>query len=224
MNLLDRLEVALQSAFEGVFERGFAGRLHPLEIARKLRDAMERERRVSVEQTYVPNDYLVRVSEADFGAFQPIQDELCAELSKYLQQLAESNGYVALGGPRVVLTGDPKLRAGQAAVQAVFAEVRPVCRLRIREQGGAWREQVVRGEAATIGRDRTCDVALNDTKVSRHHAQLRVDGGGCILADLNSRNGTFVNEKPITEAALREGDHIRLGTTEIRLSCSWERC
>jgi hypothetical protein len=223
MNLLDRLEAALQATFEGAFERGFASKLHPLEIAEKLREALERERRLSVGQTYVPNDYLVRVSEADLEALRPLRDEVCAELSNYLQQFAAAKGYVAQGGPQVVLSGDPRLRPGQVAVQATFAEVRPVCRLRIRGQDGPWREEAFHGPTVTIGRDRGCDVVLNDTKVSRHHAELTLDSSGWVLRDLGSRNGTEVNGSPITEAHLRDGDHIRLGMTDIHFSCTLER-
>src|SRR6185295_10008126 len=57
------------------------------------------------------------------------------------------------------------------------------------------------GERCLIGRAMDSDVRLIDRGVSRHHARLsRVAGGGFVIEDLASRNGTLVNGEPITRA------------------------
>ena len=72
-----------------------------------------------------------------------------------------------------------------------------------------------------IGRERTPGgVVLHDPNVSRTHAELTYNGGEWVIRDLNSTNGTLVNDVDVDEAALRDGDLITLGlvTLEFRES------
>ena len=72
----------------------------------------------------------------------------------------------------------------------------------------------VEGEV-TLGRGGGCTVPLAfDTFVSQVHARLYRRGGEVYLEDLGSRNGTFVNGRPISSATrLRRGDHVQFGST-----------
>jgi len=72
--------------------------------------------------------------------------------------------------------------------------------------------QKVEQPVAIIGRDATCDIALDDANVSRQHARLERVDGGYLLYDLQSTNGTFVNEVPITEHRLTGGECLRFGS------------
>jgi clan AA aspartic protease (TIGR02281 family) len=66
----------------------------------------------------------------------------------------------------------------------------------------------------TIGRDSDNDVVINDSKVSRHHLQIIGDGAGFRIVDLNSTNGTFVNDRKISgESLLTASDTVRIGNT-----------
>jgi hypothetical protein len=67
----------------------------------------------------------------------------------------------------------------------------------------------------SIGRASDNDVIVDDPLVSRHHCQLKLQHGAYGLADLGSRNGSFVNGQPVSEIALGPGDRIRIGATEI---------
>jgi pSer/pThr/pTyr-binding forkhead associated (FHA) protein len=49
--------------------------------------------------------------------------------------------------------------------------------------------------------------------MSRFHTQVTQAAGGIHVRDLNSSNGTFVNEEPITDADMRRGDKLRVGRT-----------
>lgn len=71
------------------------------------------------------------------------------------------------------------------------------------------------GALITIGRASDNDVILDDVEVSRHHCQLKLQHGAYSLADLGSRNGSWVNGDQVTEMALGPGDRIRIGSTEI---------
>lgn len=67
-----------------------------------------------------------------------------------------------------------------------------------------------------VGRSRECDVVLEDTGVSRRHAELRQgEGGEWTVTDLGSTNGVRVNGRQIRGAArLAPGDRLQLGSTE----------
>ncbi|GEM_PF-2328557 len=69
----------------------------------------------------------------------------------------------------------------------------------------------IRGDEADVGRGTDCDVIVDHETVSGRHAKIRNEGGKFILYDLASRNGTFLNEKKISKAQLRDGDNITLG-------------
>jgi phosphoserine phosphatase RsbU/P len=82
--------------------------------------------------------------------------------------------------------------------------------------------------AMVMGRHPECDVVLNVGAVSRHHAQLVYEGGKYYVEDLNSRNGTFLNEQTISgRVALNHGDRLRICDTtltfENRLASPGER-
>jgi two-component system NtrC family sensor kinase len=66
-----------------------------------------------------------------------------------------------------------------------------------------------------FGRDGNNDLQLHDSEVSRFHAELRQDGEGIKVVDLESSNGTFVNGERTTSVQLNSGDRIRLGKTHI---------
>ncbi|MBE2320956.1 FHA domain-containing protein [Solirubrobacter sp. CPCC 204708] len=67
----------------------------------------------------------------------------------------------------------------------------------------------------TLGRSADCDICIPDDAVSRHHAELAVRAGICLIRDLSSVNGTLLNGRPITRARLHRGDVLELGETEI---------
>ena len=72
-----------------------------------------------------------------------------------------------------------------------------------------------------IGRGPDCHLLLDAESVSRHHATLHLHGHRCTVEDHDSRNGTFVNNRPVHErVALREGDQLRIG----ELSFSFHFC
>lgn len=70
-------------------------------------------------------------------------------------------------------------------------------------------------DRVTIGRDPVVAVQILDQSASREHAEVYRVGDMYFLKDLDSRNGTLLNEEPVTESLLREGDKIRIGATVI---------
>jgi hypothetical protein len=73
------------------------------------------------------------------------------------------------------------------------------------------------GARLILGRSRACDVRFVESSVSRCHAELRHGGGGWVLIDTGSTNGTWVNGVRVTRAAVADGDEIRLGSARVIL-------
>jgi len=67
-----------------------------------------------------------------------------------------------------------------------------------------------------IGRALENDIVLNHAIVSRHHAEIVVNGRDVWVRDTNSRNGVFVNRLRIKEEQLRDGDVVQIGPFELR--------
>jgi pSer/pThr/pTyr-binding forkhead associated (FHA) protein len=72
-------------------------------------------------------------------------------------------------------------------------------------------------EEIRFGRDSSCDVVLDDPKVSRHHGTLRRMGTVLVYTDNKSTNGSFVNGERVIEKVIRLGDTLKLGTSEFAL-------
>ncbi len=70
---------------------------------------------------------------------------------------------------------------------------------------------------AVLGRDSSCDITIPGTHLSRRHAELAVKGRALLIRDLNSSNGTFVNDRRITEIALKPGDSVRFDVLRFKV-------
>lgn len=71
-------------------------------------------------------------------------------------------------------------------------------------------------EPMILGRGNDCDVRINDHSVSRRHACIQAGGDEFYAVDLQSTNGTFVNDAPISTCMLKDGDYLRVGNCIYR--------
>src|SRR5204863_7610051 len=72
-------------------------------------------------------------------------------------------------------------------------------------------------ERTSIGRDRRCDICVDDPMVSTSHAEIVRDVTGAYrLRDLGSRRGTFVGERQVDEIVLHDGDELLIGPARMR--------
>lgn len=71
----------------------------------------------------------------------------------------------------------------------------------------------------SIGRDATNDLVLGSSQISRHHAKIYVTDAGVVVEDLNSSNGTFINDTPLQgqSAPLTEVTAIRFASLAFQL-------
>ncbi|MDR3212061.1 MAG: FHA domain-containing protein [Planctomycetota bacterium] len=90
-----------------------------------------------------------------------------------------------------------------------------MARLRIKSGTAQGQTFPVSTTPIVIGRDTTCDISLQDKGASRRHAEVFSIGAMSFIRDLDSRNGSFVNDNRITEEMLRDGDSIQIGSTVI---------
>ena len=70
-----------------------------------------------------------------------------------------------------------------------------------------------------IGTAADCDIVLSDKKLSRKHATIRYEGGEFQIADLDSSNGSFVNDEKVQKHDLIDNDIIKLGDIEFEFKC-----
>ena len=89
-------------------------------------------------------------------------------------------------------------------------------KLIVTTSGDGEQEFSLQKSAVEIGRATQNDIVINDEKVSRTHALIECSGEGCILIDLDSANGTKVNGAKIVRTALKPGDLVELGSSNLR--------
>lgn len=107
-------------------------------------------------------------------------------------------------------SGDRVLRRARRALTGLLAgreHARPERLLALDWSGS--REEI------TIGRDAGCDIVLRSLSVSRRHLRLRFRDGAWILHDLESTNGTLVNEHRVVRCRLIPGDQLELGAERL---------
>ena len=84
-------------------------------------------------------------------------------------------------------------------------------------QDGSSRVYHVQEGSNIIGRSNDADLRLPDTGVSRQHAEITWNGEDAVLVDLQSTNGTTVNDTPIDNWLLADGDVITMGHSHVEV-------
>ena len=92
-----------------------------------------------------------------------------------------------------------------------------MAKLVILNQGMTGRTFDLNVERTTVGRvdDNTFQIA--DGSVSSHHAEILLRGSDIVIKDLNSTNGTFLNNEKVTEVVLKPGQTLRFGQVELKI-------
>ncbi|MGQ9528953.1 MAG: FhaA domain-containing protein [Chloroflexus sp.] len=233
MSALRRFEQFMEQMVEGSVARIFRSTIQPVEIARRLEKAMESNQTISVKRVIVPSSYRAFLNPQDFAIFQPVRQQIEQELATYLSELAAERNFTMLDHPRVVITEDPAVPRRSIQVEAEMRDnqsdqptmtmIMQSDRAPGRSSGAFFLLQIGNAPQAlpiatttvTIGRGLDNDIILEDTRVSRKHAQLRYRQRRFWLTDLGSTNGTFVNGERISERALRDGDVVSMGGLEL---------
>jgi pSer/pThr/pTyr-binding forkhead associated (FHA) protein len=92
-----------------------------------------------------------------------------------------------------------------------------MAKLVILTQGITGRTHELKVDKTTIGRVEDNSFQIAEPSVSSHHCEVLLRGNEVVVKDLNSTNGTFINDEKITESVLKPGHTLRLGQIELRL-------
>jgi hypothetical protein len=237
MSALSRFEQFMENMVEESVARLFRSPVQPAEIAKRLERAMESNQTISVRRVIVPNVYRVFLNPQDFAAFQPMRAEVEREMANYLSELADERNFTMLEHPHVVMTEDASIPRRTIQVVVETAEpgsdasgstqvlsntaqmqISPQTSRRallLLETPNGSHPIPLESTLLTLGRGLNNDIILEDTRVSRHHAQLRYRTRRFWVTDLNSTNGTYINGERISEADLCHGDVLSLGGLEL---------
>ncbi|HEU4783343.1 MAG TPA: FHA domain-containing protein [Ktedonobacterales bacterium] len=136
--------------------------------------------------------------------------------------LAEPNKPIERRGPRRSPLLDATLRlalADPARYVSVRRNDEPWAQLAVvgDVSSKGVRTLLLRKQLTLIGREADNDIILDDERISRHHAEIRMDHGIAVLLDYGSMNGTLINRQMVTQPIpLKPDDIVDLGTRSYR--------
>ncbi|MBN1888859.1 MAG: FHA domain-containing protein [Thermoflexales bacterium] len=232
---ISQFEALAERLVEGTFSRLFAGRLHPLEVATALARATEDAQVVNRHgERLAPNVYWVYLSPEDYEALQASHPTLPDDLAQSVAQLGSQAGLLVAQTPVVEVHYSEKIPRRRASVVARYIPPEDgmggtTDQLDVTLQTAATRQPSARSflilygtrtvllgtPIVSLGRSFENDVVIDDSRVSRRHAQLRQRAGRYVIYDLGSSGGTLVNGVRVSECILSSGDVISLAGLEI---------
>ena len=241
------VERSMENLFDGLFSRAFKSGVKPLQLGRKLLQVVDSERDVDAQgRRVVPNSYLIQLSPDDREGFADVEPTLLQELTVALREYISQEGYHVEGKARVALRTNPDLRRGKFEIdcrnitpdaapapapttEATEAHAAPLLTAvpsafdrppAVLSLPSGERIELHEGHYV-LGRHLENDIVLNDTNVSRKHAEFVCAAGEVVVRDLGSTNGTKVNGVLITgEQLLQHGDVVNFGTAQVRFEAS----
>lgn len=241
------VERTVETLFDGLFSRAFKSSIKPLQIGRRLLRTVDEERQVDSQgRRVVPNSYLVQLSPRDREGFADLEPSLHQELTVALREYIKAEGYHVEGKARVAFHTDPDLKRGRfeiearnvdqgtktepAATDAPQPPTAPPVLTVVHDAFDrppaiitlpAGQRVEIREGHYVLGRNLECDIVLNDSNVSRRHAEFTCAAGEVAIRDLGSTNGTRVNGVVVTgEQILQHGDVIGFGSVQITFEVS----
>jgi hypothetical protein len=221
---LDQIEARLQGLIESslaLFARGDDQH----RLAHQLVSAAQENLQSNGDGRQIaPNQYTIYLHPESLAYWQANRDRLDS-IAKSLQQAAWEYGVQFLSEPVLTLAPDTRLpQDGLRVVAADFYES-PGGTAAFPIQTSPAPASIPRNAflivdgnrifplnrtVINIGRRPDNHLVLNDSRVSRAHAQIRANRGQYVLFDLNSTGGTLVNGRRVSQCALKPGDVISL--------------
>ncbi len=123
MSVLRTLESKIAGLVEGTFNRAFRSEVRPVEIARKLAREMEEHKSITLNRTYVPNEYRVFLSPRDRERFAGYETALADELAGYLLEHARRERFTLPARPVIEFETDGRLGLGEFGIQTGIVEL-----------------------------------------------------------------------------------------------------
>jgi hypothetical protein len=220
-----KLESYMESLVEGTFSRLFAGRVHPRDVALQLARALEDSAAAGEPATH----YTVHLNPIDARDLLNVHPDLAHTLAGEVLNLAREAGLTLAQRPEVkvlpepdqaphtvyILAEGPASGASATQTMAAVSVAPPAAPARAFLILDGERTVSLADSIVNLGRRRDNQIVVDDARVSRSHAQLRLRFGHYVVYDLGSSGGTFVNGQRVEECVLRPGDVISLGGVPV---------
>jgi hypothetical protein len=221
-NALDTLETRIQNLIEENLLAYLPVNKPASVLAREFATAVQSNLTIKEHKQLAPNAYALAVSPTSLHEWQ--QDHRLLEgLAHILNLVTIELGFTLTTTPSITIVTDQTLPPGEIRVvarhrtgklnetQAVpqTGELTEIPRNAFLIIGGT---RVFALDKPTINLGRRADnhIVIDDPRVSRYHAQLRVIRNRFVLFDLNSTGGTYVNGQRVTQTILYPGDVLSL--------------
>jgi len=232
MSSLDELESRIQTLLEVHLLKYLPGHKPEDRIYQQLAVAMHTSLKEQGGMTYAPNIFVIVAHPSTLSRWHNVPG-LVGQLADVLRNAGDESGYHFLARPAVTTATDPDMVIDEVHVIASFSnEYLPETQeLPVGQPSDTpindnppnaflildgTRIVPLDHPAINIGRSLDNQVVIDDPRVSRTHAQLRLAKGHYVLFDLNSTGGTYINGHRTVQTILSPGDVISLaGVTLI---------
>jgi hypothetical protein len=232
MPTLDELESRLQTLLEVTLLKTLPGYKAEDRIYQQLAAALHSNLKEQEGTTIAPNVYVIVANPTTLIRWRN-EPRLVKELAEALQTAGEEAGFKFLSNPTVSTAADPGMAKDEAHIIASFSSenITETSGMATGSQADVQEESIppnaflilagtkiipLDRQVHNIGRRLDNQVVIDDPRVSRNHAQLRVTKGRFAIFDLNSSGGTFINGQRTNKSILYPGDVISLaGVTLI---------
>ena len=178
-----------------------------------------------INVSFCPNGHVLESGETTCRYCPPAagQDNNRISVSTTIEKLS----YPADAPASVKLTTVETEAEGDAGASSAFGSTRIILEkeeepvgvlgwLVIIDGADRWRDFKVTKRKMTMGRSRDCDIVLEHSQVSAKHASIRLMDDGLYLTDLDSSNGTFVNDQVVVKQKLLDNDLVRIGDITMK--------
>ncbi len=225
---LSRFERFTRQIIEGSIDKILGGNPLASEIADEIAIAMENY----ASKKIIPNQFEIFLNESAYATLVKELPHPEEQFGKFIEQFADESG-MALSGKAEVKISMLALQS-KSKVQVICGpelendDVTQAFKARSSEKAlenikltdafliiNGKRHVALQEAILNIGRQLDNDLVIDDSTVSRKHAQIRWRVGRFVIHDVGSKAGTFVNGKQISESVLESGDIVTLGKVSL---------
>jgi len=223
---ISRLENRLEQFVEGTFARLFKDHVQQREVALHLSRAVEDNAQPGPDGlALAPDQYTILLRPADKTALLAAEPDAANLLAETVVGIASRAKLKLNQRPTIDLVADEDVPPHGVLIHALHSDnprstqiLKPIAPASTVPLSATVPQLIYQGRehfylsrsVTNIGRKRENHIMLDDPRVSRSHAQIRLRFGRCVLYDLGSKGGTFVNNARVMEAILQPGDVISL--------------
>lgn len=219
----------IEEKIEGIIERPFRVNdefdLPGIEI--ELKRIFEKKKKNILGRMLVPNNISILIDQPIYEKNASFLEDMEASLKTSLHVWQKENEYETLSEIEV------SFRQGclDGCSSSIYAYFKEVEKKNSAARGEVTRRQLgllkniktgetydIYEEGCSLGRAEECTIRIQDSTVSRQHAEIICVNGKCILRDLGSRAGTRLNLKRVKESRLSDGDKVSIGSTTLVFS------